>query len=80
MVYGRRAFERLFVHTGTSFGGWELLFERHAPAREEVAVIAEKNVFSPLRKAWTPPPPPEPEKMPEELIIDLLFTLSILIH
>ena len=50
----------------SSSGGWELLFERHAPAREEVAVIAEKNVFSPLRKAWTPPPPPEPEKVPEE--------------
>ena len=50
----------------SSSGGWELLFERRSPAREEVAVIAERNVFSPLRKAWTPPPPPEPEKVPEE--------------
>lgn len=45
-------------------GAWELLFERRQPGKEEVAVIVEKNVFSPRRAAWAPPPPPEPK--PEE--------------
>jgi hypothetical protein len=45
-------------------GAWERLFERRQPGKEEMAVIVEKNVFSPRRTAWAPPPPPEPA--PEE--------------
>lgn len=47
---------------------WTVLFERRVPPKEEFALIEEKNVFSPLRKAWTAPPPPvlETETEPEE--------------
>lgn len=53
---------------------WSLLFERKVGEKEQFAVVAEKNVFSPLRKMWSPPPPPPPqaeapapEKPPVEL-------------
>lgn len=45
-------------------GAWGLLFERRPPGKEEVAIVVEKNVFSPRRTAWAPPPPPETK--PEE--------------
>lgn len=49
---------------------WSLLFERRVPPQEQFAVIAEKNVFSPLRKAWAPPPPPQPPAEPDEPVVE----------
>lgn len=52
----------VMTNEGDDKDSWNLLFERRVPAREQFAVIADKNVFSPLRRAWAPPPPPpEPE-------------------
>lgn len=48
------------VNDGGGTDAWNLLFERRVPPKEQFAVITEKNVFSPFRKAWAPPPPPPP--------------------
>lgn len=40
---------------------------RSAPTRYEI--IADKNLFSPDRKAWAPPPPPDPEVVEEKKVL-----------
>jgi hypothetical protein len=60
--------EVVAVGDGDATDAWSLLFERRVPPQDQFAVIAEKNVFSPLRKAWAPPPPPPAE--PEAPVVE----------
>lgn len=47
---------------GNDTSAWNLFFERKVPTKDHFNVIADKNVFSASRKAWTPPQAQEEAK------------------
>lgn len=59
------------VEDGTEISGMlvqelRAMYSDVPPAISQFQAVAEKNLFSPDRKAWAPPPPPDAEQASEE--------------